>query len=142
MTVAAAATIRIFPQVVVERAILTLFLVVVWGFPYPFQLAASEEPQTPVGSALSDIITIRALGVILTWTTFGLLTLYLIWSSSRSRARPVNAFVLYPGILWSVYLVAQVISIFFSPSPVYTGFRVYQSVVLSAFLIVWFGQEN
>jgi len=108
-----------------DRTLVAYFLFLDWGIPYPFRLAADSGGGPGIEAALNDIVSTRGLLQILAWAGFGLL----IWFRVVQTRRIGFFYVLFatpPGACWIAFILAQIVSILFSPSLLLCTFRVFQ----------------
>lgn len=125
---------------VIDRVLVALFLVVAWQIPYPFRLAVELGDNPGVAAALNGSVSARGFLLTLAWAAFGLLIWFRVNQTGRIGFLRVLANL--PGLYWMMFILVQMISILFSPGPMLCMFRVYQSVVLTSFLIYWFYYEG
>lgn len=124
---------------VIDRLLLPWFVVLVWGIPYPFTLAASDEGSAGVEAALNNVVSLRGILLILAWSGFAVLVLLRMLRGGQAGFLVVLLGT-PAGVLWLLFILSEALSILYSPSPLLCGFRVFQVVVLNGFLIYWFYQ--
>ena len=111
-----------------------LFLLVLWGAPYPFYTATSELFRRSAAVSLSGVLNIKAILQITIWIVFFCVVYLGIFKRNIRQSLNLNKDdSIYKS--WLIFIICACIAQLFSYSFLLSGLRLFQLITLFLFLL-------